>query len=119
MITLVSLMLSVAIEVVQLFMPIRVTSLTDPILASIAAIVGVIGYDYAVAFYRHARSLSILDMEGIRTTLRDTRSDETSAEGKWTVADEMIAGIAEPYEGAPREPDPSNIPIRKHNPSAP
>lgn len=119
MITLFSLMLSVAIEFVQLFMPIRVTSLTDPILAGIAAIVGVIGYDYAVAFYRYARSLSILDMEGIRTTLRDTMSDETSAEGKLTVADEMIAGIAEPYEGAPREPDPSKTPIRKHNSSAP
>lgn len=112
-----SLVLSVAVEIVQLYMPIRVTSLTDPILAGMASIVGVIGYDYAVMFYKYARSPATMDMDGIHASSGDSMDrDEMSGNGL-SVADEMIAGIAEPYEDAPREPDPSATPI--HKPDAP
>ncbi len=92
----VCVLLSCAIEIVQVFMPVRVTSLTDPILAATGAVVGVVGQARFAAFHRRVNAL---EME-LRRETPDVR------EVPFGPTDELISTLTEPYEGAPSEPSP-------------
>ena len=89
--------LSTAIELFQAYIPVRVTSLTDPILAACGCVVGVVVQEHALTLYRSARSLAeeqeiALDTESLGLT------------------DALIATLAEPSATAPREPSPAPAP---------
>ncbi|MHC5109058.1 MAG: VanZ family protein [Planctomycetota bacterium] len=94
------LVLSVAIEAVQLFMSIRITSITDPIIAVSACVVGVVVKNQAVLFYEFAKSH---DMSGPDT--RDREPQTTMGP-----LDEMLATLTEPNPDAPRESVPKKPP---------
>jgi VanZ family protein len=52
----IGVMIAIPLEVVQMFIPIRVASLTDLILAGCGCAAGAIGQEHAVGFYRFATS---------------------------------------------------------------
>lgn len=105
-ITLCGLTMSIMIEMIQLLMPVRVTSLTDPIIAFVATLAGVVGFDFAKVFYHFA-----LAQEGEISL--SAQIDPANA-GGLSPADAMIADLADPYQDAPVEPDPSTAPQRQH-----
>jgi glycopeptide antibiotics resistance protein len=90
----VCVLLACAVETVQLFIRVRVVSLTDPLLASGGAVVGVVGYAKFMVFYRKATGV----------TLREP--DLAAAPGSGTLGptDALIASLTEPHDEAPREP---------------
>ena len=105
-ITLCGLTMSIIIEIIQLVMPVRVTSLTDPIIASVGSMAGVVGFDFAKVFYHFA-----VAQEG-KISLRP-QIDQATARGL-SPTDAMIADLADPYQDAPVESDPSTSPQRQH-----
>jgi len=89
----VCVLLSCAIEFVQIFVTVRVTSLTDPILAATGAIVGVVGQARLAAFQLRARAIELL------LAAHGARPDAP----RLGPTDELISTLTEPYEGAPPE----------------
>jgi glycopeptide antibiotics resistance protein len=89
--------LALVIEVAQLYLLIRVTSLTDLLIAALAGGTGVVVQEHAVTFYRFARSKDAVP--------RPTAST-LAALGP---TDELIATLAEPHPEAPTE----EVPARK------
>ncbi len=101
------LALSCAIEVIQILIPVRVPSLTDPIIAACACFVGLVGQRYAVAFWQFAATDAVLvDPRRIRTV----RGRPTLAP-----ADALIASLADPRPDAPLEQTPQPV-SRPRNP---
>lgn len=105
-ITLCGLTMSIIIEFIQLLMPVRVTSLTDPIIASVGSMAGVVGFNFAKVFYHFA-----VAQEG--EISHKPQIDPYIASGL-SPADAMIADLADPHQDAPVEPDPSTLPQRQH-----
>jgi len=105
-ITLCGLAMSFSIEIIQLVMPVRVTSLTDPIIALVGCMAGVIGFDFARVFYQ----IAVVQEDG---TSHRSQIDPTITSGL-SPADAMIADLAEPYQDAPIEPDLSTTPQRQY-----
>jgi VanZ family protein len=95
--------LSSLIECVQMFIPIRVVSLTDPILAAAGCIVGVIVQERAVRFYRFSVAEEVLGPDDHPATPEQMRS--------LTITDSLIASLADPSADAPTETSPA--PSRK------
>jgi len=93
----VAIALSACIEFVQIFTWVRVPSLTDPILAGMGSVVGVLARDHAVAFYRFAARH---EQEGPSMPKRRHFSS----------LDELIATLGEPYADAPAETAPHRRP---------
>jgi len=81
------------IELAQVYITVRVPSLTDPILAGVGAVVGVIGHAHLSVFYRRALALE----EAGR------RPGETTAPVRLGLTDELISTLTEPHPGAPKE----------------
>ena len=94
---------SAIIEVIQMLIPVRVTSLTDPILAAGGAAVGVIAYEQGLAFYRFAAELAVRPQEGKASVALPTPFSPTDA---------LIASLMEPAADAPKEPQPRRKPTR-------
>jgi len=92
----VCVLLSCAIELVQVFLIVRVTSLTDPILAAAGAVVGVVGQARLTAFHGRATMIEAQ----LRTETRGFRQAPLSP------ADELISTLTEPFGGAPTERTP-------------
>lgn len=90
----VCVLLACAVEVVQLFIRVRVVSLTDPVLAGAGAVVGVVTYAKFHAFYHDV------------TDAARSHSDSavTPAPGTLGPTDALIASLTEPHADAPREP---------------
>ena len=103
----VGVLVSSAIECVQMFIPVRVASLTDPILAAGGCLVGVVAKDHAQAFYRFALTR---EMAGPRT------SDSTlETRIPRTLTDDLIGTLTEPHPDAPEERLPSQEPTAPHS----
>lgn len=94
--------ISIAIEITQMFIPIRVASLTDPILAACGCVVGVLGQEHAAQFYRFAMTHESLGPKGLQA--------EREARTRLTPADALLAGLTEPRPDAPVEPSPNSEP---------
>lgn len=97
--------ISVVIELFQMFIPVRVTSLTDPILAGAGCVAGAIAQQYAVKFYQLASS--------IRFVALDTPAHLAAATQGLAPGDALIATLAEPKPDAPSEPSPTRPPVRR------
>lgn len=97
--------LSVLIEAVQLFMPVRVASLTDPILAGGGCLVGVVVQRQAWLWW-HGRSRAIPELPS-RAEAALRRAPELGP------TDLLVTGLADPHPDAPRERVPHQ---REHNP---
>lgn len=97
-ITTVGVAMSVGIEIVQMYMPVRVTSLTDPILASAGCLSGVLMQQHILGFYRIAMSRAVLGPEAIR--------EVSPAVPELAPADALVATLMDPRDDAPVEPSP-------------
>ncbi|MBI4716307.1 MAG: VanZ family protein [Planctomycetes bacterium] len=90
-IVLVGVLLAGALECVQVFIPVRVVSLTDPILAACGCLMGTVLADKSRAFL----------------VAGSAAGEETSGDRPWSAADAALSTLAEPREDAPREPSPA------------
>jgi hypothetical protein len=93
----VGVVLSSMIETAQMFLPVRVVSLTDLIVAAAGCVVGVVLADHAVRFYRYAASAEVVGPNDRPVGLRRPLS----------LTDELIATLAEPHPQSPSEPSPT------------
>ena len=96
-VTAAGLVISLTIEAAQMFIPVRVTSLTDPILAVAGCVVGVLGQQHAAMFYRFAVSELGDDSPGELTANRGATHSPSDA---------LIATLFEPSKDAPVEAHP-------------
>ncbi len=94
--------LSSIIEVVQMFLPIRVVSLTDPIVAAAGCIAGAVLADHAVRFVHYAHAAEALGPDEVPVD-----PHRAPALG---LTDQLIATLTEPHPGAPSEPIPAPQP---------
>lgn len=97
--------ISVIVELFQMFIPVRVASLTDPILAGAGCLAGAIAQQYAVKLYQLASS--------IRFVAPDAPGRPAAAAKGLAPADALIAALAEPNPDAPSEPSPRRPPLRR------
>ena len=98
-ITTICVALSSLFECVQMFIPIRAVSLTDPILAAAGCIVGVVIQERAVRFYRFSVAEEVLGPDDRPATPEQMRG--------LTITDSLIASLADPSVHAPTEPSPA------------
>lgn len=96
------LLLAAAIEIVQMFMPVRVAGLTDAIVALAGCVAGLVGQRHAVRFYRFATS---------RRTFGPIPEVVADSAGRLSPVDELIATLTEVDPGAPVERLP--VPFRE------
>ena len=82
-----------------MYMPVRVTSLTDPILAAAGCLVGVLAQQHAAAFYRLAASRTI--------HVPHTAPIPEAATPDLGPTDTLVAGLMDPEAGAPTESIPA------------
>ena len=98
-ITIFGVVIASVIEALQMYLPVRVTSLTDLILAVAGCMTGVFACEHGTHFYRTVTSRVAtavqLDSEG---------QDEAAT---MAPTDELIATLTDPYPGAPQEPSPT------------
>ena len=92
------LALSCAIDVCQIILPVRVPSLTDPIIAAGACFVGLVGQRYAIAFWKFAATDAVL------VDSRRVRAD--GGRPALAPADALIASLMDPHPDAPVEQTP-------------
>ena len=97
--------ISAVIELFQMFIPVRVTSLTDPILAGAGCLAGAIAQQYAVKLYRLTSS--------IRIGVPDAPGRAVAAGRGLAPRDALIAALADPKPDAPHEPSPRRTPLRR------
>jgi VanZ family protein len=94
---------SLVMEVIQMFIPVRVPSLTDPILAVVGASTGVLAWFVAADFHRFV----VADAQ---------REDEAIPAGSMQpvlgLVDSVIASLMEPHAKAPRERAPKRAPTK-------
>ena len=99
---------SIPLEIVQAFIPVRVTSLTDPILAACGAAAGVLLLAHATTFYYFARSSDFAAL---------VASDESHRRSRHlSLTDALVAQLMDEKEGAPKERGVEREPA---NPSSP
>lgn len=96
-ITIVAIVVSLIIEAAQVFLPVRVPTLTDPILAAVGAATGAVSYFYAVDYFRLAHARSLVD---------SVVTQEPAPAPSLGLVDAVIASLMEPRPDAPRERTP-------------
>ncbi|MCH7839406.1 MAG: VanZ family protein [Planctomycetes bacterium] len=92
--------LSLAIEFLQLFIPIRVAGLTEPILASCACVFGVVLQEQAALFCHYAGSHSPAEQMHM---VVPARTPTLAAPPVLSPTDQLIATLTEPHADAPTE----------------
>lgn len=101
--------LSVPLEIVQAYIPVRVMSLTDPVLAACGSAAGVLLLAHATDFYFYARSSEFF---------AKVASDESrGGSRRMSPTDSLIAELMDEKEGAPIEPSVDREPTRPSSPS--
>jgi VanZ family protein len=101
-ITAVGVSLSLLIELVQLFIPVRVTSLTDPILAGAGCVTGVLAQRHIADFYHFARTRPPAYQV-------DRARRQRSPFAELPLDDALIATLYDPRPDAPVEPSPKRV----------
>jgi hypothetical protein len=94
--------LSLVIEAVQMFMTVRITSLTDPLLALAGCLIGVITLQQMAMFHRDAT-----DLVPVRIQV------PSDAVEPLPPADALIASLTDPHPDAPIEPSRGRQPSRR------
>lgn len=99
-ITLLGLLIASSIEIAQMYIPLRITSLTDLILACIGCVTGAIACEQAYRFYQ-TNQKSTLRRPPVAppAPVMDTTFGPTDA---------LIASLMDPRQDAPVEPSPAN-----------
>ena len=112
----VGVVLSATIELMQMFIPVRVTSLSDPMVAACGCALGVLARQHALRFYVFATSIPAVDRADPRAdpraagfSLRE-RPRRLKPAAQMSPTDELIATLTEPHEGAPAEHSPASPP---------
>lgn len=101
--------ISVPLEIVQAFIPVRVTSLTDPILAACGSAAGVLLLAHATTFYRFARSNDFAALAASEESHRRSRH--------LSLTDALVAQLMDEKEGAPKEPGIEREPTKPSHPT--
>ncbi len=91
----IALALAMVVELVQLFIPIRVVSLTDPILACVGCIMGVITHDIIHAYLQ--------DVSAKATINSATQHADYADQRELSLTDVLISTLADQQENAPKE----------------
>lgn len=99
-ITAIGLTLCVVIEVIQMYIPVRITSLTDPILAGAGCVTGFVAQDQLALIVR-----SVIAGETPYSAAADERPRAATVTPRLTPADALIATLTEPHPDAPIEPE--------------
>lgn len=102
-VTMFCFVISAVIEISQMFIPVRVTSLTDPILAVAGAVVGVLGQRNTAQFYRFA------------TAGDDAVAPPAEQPTPMSPTDELVGTLIDPYPDAPVETVPAPGLQRTHD----
>ncbi len=97
-ITTIGVAISTVIEIVQMFIAVRVTSLTDPILAAAGCLTGVLMQQHILGFYHFATSHAFPGPE-----VAERLSAPAS---RLPPSDALVATLTEPRADAPAEPSP-------------
>ncbi len=92
--------LSVAVEVVQVLLPIRVPSFTDPIVAAVGCLLGVGAYRSVQSLFRFAASHELIQPDKAVRIPRDV---------PLALPDQLIATLSEPDPKAPAEGSPHRV----------
>ncbi len=110
--------LSATIEFTQMFIPVRVTTLSDPMVAACGCALGVFAQEHALRFYGLAASAGAGDRAAARAAGFDPRerSRRLKPAAQVSPTDELIATLMEPHEGAPAEPSPASPPPAERKP---
>ncbi|MEK6799238.1 MAG: VanZ family protein [Planctomycetota bacterium] len=88
--------LSAAIEAVQMFSPVRITSLTDPILAAAGCTLGVI---------LHVHAAALRDFAATHEMLGPNEQRPTTGQGRRpSLSDRLLSTLMDSSETAPQEP---------------
>ena len=98
-ITAVGVGISTVIEIVQMFIPVRVTSLTDLVLASVGCVTGVVTQQWIVGTYRLAKARTAPGEKQVERA--PTRTLHLAP------SDALVATLMEPHADAPQEPSPT------------
>jgi VanZ family protein len=98
--TAVGVALATLIEAAQMFLPVRVVSLTDPLIAAAASITGTVLADHAARFYGWAMTREVLGPD--ERFVRGARA--------LSLTDEILATLGEPDPRAPTETPPAPVP---------
>ncbi|MFQ5461677.1 MAG: VanZ family protein [Phycisphaerae bacterium] len=93
-ITSAAVLISCGIEAIQMFIPVRVTSLTDPIIAGVGSAVGVMMQNRAAMFLAFAWSHQ---MHG------PSQVPDAEPSGRSITPDDVLATLAQPHPNAPTE----------------
>ena len=101
-VTMVGVALSIPLEIVQAYIPVRVTSLTDLILAGGGCVAGVLAQEHAIRFYRFAVSHELPTWDGSRT--------EPGPPPGLSPTDVLVGSLLDQNENAPTEPPPGRRP---------
>ena len=96
-ITAIGLTLCVVIEVIQMYIPVRITSLTDPILAGTGCVTGFVVQEQLALIVRSVNA-------GERPM--DEQPHAVTVTPRLAPADALIATLTEPHPDAPIEPAP-------------
>ncbi len=96
------LTLACTIELIQIYVPVRVPSLTDLILAGVGCVAGVV-------VHAHVAGLSVATHVPVGTDSADAPGDGVSEPGL-SPLDALVAGLADPHPDAPKEHVPRPAP---------
>ncbi len=100
-----ALALSTPLEIVQSYMPVRVASLTDLILAAAGAVTGVLAHEKGAIFLREALAISGEEGGLVRQPAGNHSPNST---------DELMGTLLDPSPSAPSEPSVSPVSHRSH-----
>jgi hypothetical protein len=100
------LILCALIECVQVFLPVRIPSLTDPLLAGFGCVVGVAAQAYAVDGWRFALTHELL---GPRN-----RRGSAAMPQRLSLTDQLVGTLIDPNDNAPTERPPADHPARRN-----
>lgn len=98
--------ISLGIEFIQIFLPARFPGLTDPFLAAVGCVLGLMVSDHVQSLYFFARTMAVTSSPGDRM-----------AATPQSPAEFLLSTIAEPHPGAPKEGVPAKSPEPTRQPS--
>ena len=90
-----------------MFIPVRVATLSDPMLAAAGCVVGVVAQQHGAAFYRFASTHDVLGPNPLRKN--------SAGHGRHTLTDSLVASLMNPDEHAPAEPSPRRRRVPRHH----
>ena len=95
----VSVIMAITVESVQMFIPVRMTTLSDPLVAAAGCMVGVVLRQHVLSFLNFSATHDFIGPQDVQTL--------AASERQHTLSDGLIASLTDPDENAPVEPSPT------------